>query len=95
MKKEGERHHKEYLRLLGLSDKQLLSSIKSYRKNADEHRQKILNPHEQYCGRWDKMLDQHKTRVIKKWRMEAEVFEEQHKIAESIAKERGLTWTSS
>ena len=43
--REGERHYGEYKRLVASDDRQLLRSIKSYERNAEEHRQKVLNPH--------------------------------------------------
>lgn len=93
MIKEGERHYKEYVRLRESEDKQLLRTIRSYKKNINEHKHKISNPREYYGDKWNNMPNEHKNRVMFKWTKEIEVFEEQLAIAAQVATERGLTCT--
>ena len=93
MIKEGERHYKEYLRLRDSEDKQLLHSIRSYRKNIEEHKHKISNPMKFYGDKWINMPNEHKNWVVLKWAKESKVFEEQLAIASQVATERGLTCT--
>ena len=88
--REGERHYGEYKRLVASDDRQLLRLIKSYERNAEEHRQKILNPHKYYGEAWELMRDRHKKRVMAKWSKEVDIFEEQAAIAKAIARGRGL-----
>jgi len=89
--KSGGRHHGTYIALTNSLDKQLLRSIKSYRRNIDEHHLKIANP-EMFVDGWESRNENYKQGIIKKWTADIRRNQELLDVAIGVANERGLKY---
>jgi len=86
----GERHYGTFKQMKAMGDIQLEKAIKSYKRNAKEHIEKVKNPKISYGDKWNEMSESHKKSAIKHWQDEIQNFTEQAEIGEKLQKERGL-----
>ncbi|MDR0249213.1 MAG: hypothetical protein LBI44_06105 [Oscillospiraceae bacterium] len=87
--KDGGKNRGEYKNLVSQTDAQLLRSIRSYARNAEEHADKLRAPHE-YVGDWAALDGRHKKGIKGYWLKEIAQYAEKQAIAEAIARERGI-----